>query len=177
MTYTNDECRNAIATMKAEMLDVLTRNILPFWMSKMVDEEHGGFYGRMDGRMKLHPEADKGAILNARILWSFSAAYRVLSEECREDSSLLALGSSLQRAKDYFIEHFIDHEYGGVFWSVDYLGRPKDTKSCTPSSSCFSACSGDLMRFAAMTGIFTSFLTAAAKYFLQPHSKLVGSSQ
>lgn len=27
-----------------------------------------------------------------------------------------------------------------------------------------------------MTGILTSFLTAAARYFLQPHSKLVGSS-
>jgi mannobiose 2-epimerase len=32
------------------------------------------------------------------------------------------------RAKDYIIEHFVDPEYGGVFWSVDYLGRPLDTK-------------------------------------------------
>jgi len=32
------------------------------------------------------------------------------------------------RAKDYLIEHFIDKEYGGVYWSVDYQGHPLDTK-------------------------------------------------
>ena len=73
----NDE---RVDRMKAEMQDVLEQNILRFWLDKMQDHENGGFYGRMDGRMQLHPEAEKGAILNARILWSFSAAYRVLSE-------------------------------------------------------------------------------------------------
>ena len=64
--------------MKHEMQDVLQNNILRFWLDKMVDLEHGGFYGRIDGHEVLHPDAEKGAILNARILWSFSAAYRVL---------------------------------------------------------------------------------------------------
>lgn len=32
------------------------------------------------------------------------------------------------RAKDYFISHFIDHEHGGVYWSVDYKGRPLNTR-------------------------------------------------
>ena len=69
-----------VIAMKREMLDVLTKNILPFWLDKMQDHEHGGFYGRIDGRGHLHPEAEKGAILNARILWAFSAAYRVLKD-------------------------------------------------------------------------------------------------
>ena len=34
--------------MKEEMQDVLTQNILRFWMTQMVDEENGGFYGRID---------------------------------------------------------------------------------------------------------------------------------
>ena len=102
------------------MQDVLEQNILCFWLNKMIDHEHGGFYGRIDGKGILHPEAEKGAILNARILWSFSAAYRVLGipeylEACK-------------RAYSYFIDHFIDKEYGGVYWSVDYLGNPLDTK-------------------------------------------------
>ena len=67
-----------VRQMKEEMQDVLTQNILRFWMTQMVDEENGGFYGRIDNGGVLHPEAEKGAILNARILWSFSAAYRVL---------------------------------------------------------------------------------------------------
>ena len=109
-----------IAILKQEVHDVLTQNILPFWLDKMTDREHGGFYGRIDGHMQLHPEAEKGAILNARILWSFSAAYRVL---CKPEYLEAAT-----RAKDYIIDHFIDKEYGGVFWSLDYKGQPLDTK-------------------------------------------------
>ena len=106
--------------MKLEMQDVLENNILPFWLEKMQDNEHGGFYGRIDGSGVLHPDAEKGAILNARILWSFSAAYRVLQKEEYLEAAT--------RAKDYLIEHFIDPEYGGVYWSVDYKGEPLDTK-------------------------------------------------
>ena len=95
---------NEVQTMKQEMQDVLQNNILRFWLDKMQDQEHGGFYGRIDGTGILHPEAEKGAILNARILWAAT------------------------RAKDYIIEHFIDPEYGGVYWSVDYQGNPLDTK-------------------------------------------------
>ena len=107
-------------TMKQEMQDVLEQNILHFWQTKMIDRENGGFYGRIDGHEVLHPEAEKGAILNARILWTFSAAYRVLGKpEYLETATY---------AKDYFLEHCIDKEYGGVFWSIDYKGNPVNTR-------------------------------------------------
>lgn len=60
-----------------ELIENLTENILPYWMEKMSDPR-GGYYGRRDGDDRLDPDAAKGAILNARILWTFSAAYRVL---------------------------------------------------------------------------------------------------
>lgn len=106
--------------MKTEMQDVLQKNILRFWLDKMVDQEHGGFYGRIDGHEHLHADAEKGAILNARILWAFSAAYRVLG-----DKTYLEAAS---RAKHYIIDYFIDSEYGGVYWSLDCNGKPLDTK-------------------------------------------------
>lgn len=109
-----------VKTMKREMQDVLQNNILRFWLDKMVDHENGGFYGRIDGHGGLHPDAEKGAILNARILWSFSAAYRVLGDE--------EYLKAATRAKDYIIDHFIDKEYGGVYWSLDSKGQPLDTK-------------------------------------------------
>lgn len=109
-----------VERLKQEMREVLENNILRFWLDKMQDEEHGGFYGRIDNSGVLHAEADKGAILNARILWTFSAAYRVLGKE-----EYLQMAT---RAKEYFIGHFIDEEQGGVYWSVDYNGQPKDTK-------------------------------------------------
>lgn len=106
--------------MKTEMQDVLQKNILRFWLDKMVDQEHGGFYGRIDGHEHLYADAEKGAILNARILWAFSAAYRVLG-----DKTYLEAAS---RAKHYIIDYFIDPEYGGVYWSLDCNGKPLDTK-------------------------------------------------
>ena len=107
-------------TMQREMQDVLEQNILQFWSSRMIDRENGGFYGRIDGHGELHPEAEKGAILNARILWTFSAAYRVLRKPAYLEVAT--------RAKDYILQHFIDPDYGGVYWSVDYKGQPLDTK-------------------------------------------------
>lgn len=106
--------------VRQEMQDVLQENILHFWLERMQDHEHGGFYGRIDGHGVLHPEAEKGAILNARILWSFSAAYRVLGRREYLEAAT--------RARQYIVEHFIDPVYGGVYWSVDFQGRPLDTK-------------------------------------------------
>ena len=111
---------NKVSTFRKEMQDVLTNNILPFWINNMVDHENGGFYGRIDGHGNLHAEAEKGGILNGRILWTFSAAYRVLGKP-----EYLEMAT---RAKDYIIDHFIDREYGGTYWSLDYKGNPKDTK-------------------------------------------------
>ena len=109
-----------VSIFKQEVREVLENNILRFWIDRMQDNEHGGFYGRIDNNNVLYADADKGAILNARILWTFSAAYRVLGK-----SEYLKIAT---RAKRYFIDHFIDPEYGGVYWSLDYKGQPKDTK-------------------------------------------------
>ncbi len=109
-----------IKTLKAEVQDVLENNILDFWLSNMIDDEHGGFYGQMTGEGELVKDADKGGILSARILWAFSAAYRVLgAPEYLMAATLI---------KDYIIEYFYDNQFGGTYWSVDYLGNPKDTK-------------------------------------------------
>lgn len=109
-----------IQVMRDEMLEVLTSNILPFWMNKMKDETNGGFYGRITGTEVLVPEAEKGAILNARILWTFSAAYRLLKRPEYLETA--------ERAKRYLIDRFYDPEFGGVYWSLDCKGNPLDTK-------------------------------------------------
>lgn len=94
--------------------------ILQYWMSHTVDEIRGGFIGRIDNDNKVHPDAPKGSVLNARILWSFSAAYRTTNNK-----TYLKMAD---RAYRYIRDHFIDTQYGGVFWSVDYKGNPLDTK-------------------------------------------------
>lgn len=110
-------------TLKKEMKQCLESNILRYWIDKVTDKEHGGYYGRVDGHDHVHPEAEKGAILNGRILWAFSAAYRVMKNKEYLDAAT--------RAKDYILDHFIDKEYGGVYWSLDCEGKPLDTKKQT----------------------------------------------
>ena len=51
----------------------LTGNILPFWHQWSVDDARGGFHGRMTNDLHVPDNAPKGVILNARILWTFSA--------------------------------------------------------------------------------------------------------
>ncbi len=106
---------NFIAEIKANVKD----NILAFWEDKMFDPQ-GGFYGKMLVDGDIIKDAPRGAVLNARILWSFSAAYRILKDE-----KYLQMA---KHAKDYLLKYIYDHENGGVFWSVTAQGEPLDTK-------------------------------------------------
>lgn len=104
--------------MKQEIEDMLTKNILPFWKG-MKDEEYGGYYGYKGYDLVLDKKAEKGCILNSRILWAFSNAYMALREE--------ELLSYAEHAYLFLKEHFYDRERGGVYWSVTYDGKPLDT--------------------------------------------------
>ena len=98
----------------------LENNILPFWMNRMIDSEYGGFHGQITGNNQRVVHAPKGAILNARILWTFSAAYRLL----RKPKYL----ETATRAKRYLIDKFYDQEFEGIYWELDYTGQPVQTK-------------------------------------------------
>ena len=106
--------------VKSELYKVLNENVLDFWQSRMVDVEHGGFYGRIDGHDQLHPKADKAIILNTRILWTFSAAYQVTQD--------IEHKKVADRAHQYIVDHFIDSEFGGVYWTLDHTGRVSNDK-------------------------------------------------
>jgi len=98
----------------------LHEHVLRYWAERMVDHTHGGFYGRRDGQDRLFPEAEKGAILNARILWTFSQAARLFPEAKYQTLA--------QRAFEYLSTHFHDPEHGGVYWMLDATGQPLEHK-------------------------------------------------
>ena len=104
-----------IAQLKQEIVQDLTENLLPFWATQVLDP-NGGFYGGLEFDGTPIPEADKGGILNSRLVWTFSSAYRMLGDE---QYKILA-----DRAQRYFIDHFIDTEYGGTYTSVKADGSP-----------------------------------------------------
>ena len=93
------------------------KDILAYWQRYAPDAEHGGFYGRVNYQNQPDAKADKGIVLNARILWSFSAALR---QTHHEEYRPIA-----DRAFQYIRQYFVDPQYGGVYWSVDAAGQPK----------------------------------------------------
>lgn len=106
--------------LKQELRDELTTNILPYWIKNLPDFTNGGFYGQITGEEKLVTDAPKGAIMHSRILWTFSAAYRILGNK-----EYLEMAT---RAKDFILKHFLDKELGGVYWELTAQGEPSDTK-------------------------------------------------
>lgn len=100
----------------AQFEQELTGNILPFWMTRVADEVNGGFYGALTNDLQIHNEVPRSAILCARILWTFAAAYRRFGAD-----EYLAFA---RRAFDYLTGAFWDPEYGGLYWHIDRHGTP-----------------------------------------------------
>nr|WP_303243822.1 AGE family epimerase/isomerase [uncultured Cellulosilyticum sp.] len=100
--------------MVQEIKGHLLYKINPFWKN-LKDPEYGGFYGYMNEELVLNKEAVKGVILNSRIMWYFANLY--LTMKNTED---LEYG---KWAYEFFKNHCLDKEYGGVYWMLDYKGN------------------------------------------------------
>lgn len=108
--------RQFAARARRELLE----NILPFWRTRTLDERRGGFIGQMSNDLKVQEDAPKGLILNARILWTFSAVHRYTHDE--QDRALA------RRAYEYLTRYFRDDQHGGYFWELDPSGAVLDGK-------------------------------------------------
>jgi len=109
--------------MVNEIKTHLKENIIPFWKN-LKDEEHGGYYGYMDFDLAVDKKAEKGCILNSRITWFFSSAYVGLKNTDVADDSLLEYA---KHGFGFMKKYCMDKENGGIFWSINYDGKPKDT--------------------------------------------------
>ncbi len=98
----------------------LTGNILPFWARQVVDRTHGGFFGEIGESLEINPTAIRGSLLTARILWTFSAAFRVF-----KNPEYLEVA---RWAHEDLEQRFADRDYGGYFWSATADGGPVDTR-------------------------------------------------
>jgi cellobiose epimerase len=96
------------------------QNILNYWTKYAYDPKAEGFYGTVDGENKPKLDADKGIVLNGRILWTFSTAYI--------DSKNPEYLKLAKRAFDYIKKYFLDKTNDGVYWTVKANGQPAETR-------------------------------------------------
>lgn len=110
------------AMLPDEVAQMLTGTLIPFW-EKLRDDRFGGYCGFVDFDLNADRKAEKGCVLNSRILWFFASAARFLK---RDDLLPYAM-----HAYTFLREHCLDPEHGGVYWSVAYDGSPADTAKHT----------------------------------------------
>lgn len=113
----------ALATLARSMEHDLRENVLPFWMNRVPDETHGGFLGYLADDGTVDPAGPKGGVLNARILWTFAAAFPRYRDP--------GYRRMADRAFSYLLESFWDEDHGGVYWMLDHEGRPVSDRKQT----------------------------------------------
>jgi mannobiose 2-epimerase len=106
-----------------ECRDILKNNILSFWMKHSVNTGKSSFFGEIDRNGKANPDAERGGILQSRILWAFSAGYNAL-----KDPEYLKIA---EMAYDSLYADFWDREFGGIYFSIDSNGKPLNTSKMT----------------------------------------------
>jgi len=115
----NEELLKILSAYKAEVYHEWL-SILNYWSKNTIDTAFGGFYGSVDNNNVPREAAAKGIVMNSRILWTFSASsIRIGNKEFTDIAD---------RAFNYIMQHFIDHEQGGVYWSVDHRGNILDDR-------------------------------------------------
>jgi mannobiose 2-epimerase len=96
---------------------------LPFWSGPALDRKRGGWMGWLANDLKPDRTQPKGLIVHARILWAFSAAYRMKKLPLHREMA--------KRAFDFLMSKFWDPVHGGAFWRLDDAGRTlEDVKKC-----------------------------------------------
>lgn len=106
-----------------QSLEAECHSIAKWWIEHTLDNKRGGFYGAVDHQNLAIENANKGVILNTRILWFFSeAASHYGNDQYRKIA---------KRAYDYLIDNFDDKVNGGVKWELDSFGETVSAKKQT----------------------------------------------
>jgi mannobiose 2-epimerase len=85
-----------------------------WWVEHSIDHKYGGFLGEINNANEVNIVANKGVILNARILWFFSAVSNQIKDARYRDCA--------DRAYKFLINHFFDIHDGGFYWELDFSG-------------------------------------------------------
>ena len=100
--------------LASEMEEELLNDILPFW-PRFIDQENGGFYGQVENDRRPDPRADKGLVMHARLLWTYSAAARLLGRP--------GLLSTADTAYRFLVDSLYDKDQKGFSFACDFQGH------------------------------------------------------
>lgn len=110
--------KKTVLALKAEAENHLINELLPFWITRMKDEENGGFVTHFDKEGKDTGEDEKSLIAQTRCLYTISSAHRAGYGNGK-------YADLARHGADFLIDKMWDKEYGGFYWMVDRKGNVK----------------------------------------------------
>ena len=113
------------------LLRILQENILPFWRTRAIDQDYGGYSLNYDIYGKLHGNKRKRFVSQARTLWTFS---RLASSPYGNSEDLLIADHGFEFLKD----RMWDRNDGGFFWEI----TPSDPETTASNKHVFALTTG-----------------------------------
>ena len=110
--------KNDVVKLRNEAKSHLVNELLPFWITRMIDETNGGFITHFDKDGKDSGEDEKSLIAQTRSVYTFSSASR----------AGYGKGEYVELARhgvDFLINKMWDKEFGGFYWMMDRKGNVK----------------------------------------------------
>ncbi len=116
--------RQRIQAALGEVQQHLLNELIPFWLTHGVDEEHGGFLTYLDERGRPTGETTKTLVCQTRMIYSAASAHRA----GLGDGQFLRIA---RQGVDFLIKHFWDDEHTGWFWTTTGDGTPENRSKLT----------------------------------------------
>ncbi|RFS14808.1 AGE family epimerase/isomerase [Emticicia sp. C21] len=102
--------------LRDEIINYLNTGLLPFWISRTVDNQYGGFLTHFDQFGNDSGEDEKSLIAQSRSVFTYSSAHRAGYGGGK-------LAEMARHGVDFLLDKMWDHEYGGFYWMVNRKGE------------------------------------------------------
>jgi len=103
--------------MQQEIKDYTENALLPFWIKRTIDPQHGGFITHFDEFGNDAGDDEKSLIAQTRSIFTYSQAYRH-----RFGGPIIL--EMAQNGVKFLLDHMWDSNHGGFHWMVDRAGKP-----------------------------------------------------
>jgi len=106
---------NDIKACKAEAAEHLVSELLPFWLQRCRDQEHGGFLTHFDKDGQPTGETEKSLIAQTRTVYTMASAHRAGYGDG-------LCGEFARHGVEFLLSRMWDEQDGGFFWMTDGEG-------------------------------------------------------
>ncbi len=117
----SENVNDKVLKIRQEIQEVLSGNIIPFWLTRSVDAKCGGYIVSFDENGIHDGHDDKHIVTQTRMIWGFSHLQNYCSKTDRE-----SVKAAAKIGYDFFIKHFWDRSEGGFFWETRRNGEVID---------------------------------------------------